>query len=322
MESKDVDIKGLETANFATITVDALKRLVPVPGDTIHLILEPDSLDKHRLVPEAALAGENFVISLKQTKQDRHCGNVRIEGELLLHYACQKGASTEVLKYIWETDPKAVMRESSSSGGELPIHSLLKLDETRPSLEKMKLLIEAYPEALAVADEAGCLPLHYACWNENISVDIIQYLVTRYPKGLHQRGGFCDELPLWYAVESELPLHILVTLLRPFPQAVSEWGCFQSVSDHYDQATTKILFEAANQAQQEALLNEELAWVNANLSQLVELLQPPKMEHNAQHQDLDECAVPVFHWIRARAEHSKETLTRTSSSLDNLVETE
>jgi hypothetical protein len=341
MEHKHVDRVCLETAmsDFGSLTIQGWKCRLPIPGDTLPMVGDPNPPHHATYwVPEAPfLEGAPSIKSLAQSIQQEYCSNVRDQGgQVLLQYACPKGASAEILEDTWETDlPAAKCHDDDSDNrrGPLPLHTLLKLDQRQPSLASVQVLVEDFPQALGMTDAANCLPLHYACWNENMSLEIIRYLVSRYPSAVWHRGGPCNEIPLWYAVESHLSLDILIWLIRPSlpplrQQAVfspTSWlwlswsKCLERAMDYYTVETIQILLQATHQAHLEVLLTQQVAWLDQRENQLEELFRITRRDLDDSDNLLHPCVVPVLHWIRSRKQPLDVALRNVTTWWNNLT---
>eukprot|EP00956_Cyclotella_meneghiniana_P033584 scaffold97323_cov40-Cyclotella_meneghiniana.AAC.7 len=80
--------------------------------------------------------------------------------------------------------------------GQLPIHRVLQMKSENVSLGTIKLIVEANPASIAVADIHGCIPLHLACQFGHF--DIVKYLADEDRNSLTtlDSGG---NLPLHHA---------------------------------------------------------------------------------------------------------------------------
>lgn len=82
------------------------------------------------------------------------------DGCLHLHDACSE-ENPAVLQFLAQQYPLALLHKGYR--GRLPIHSaLLGLQSTNP-FEVVELLIGLFPGSVRLVDDAGMLPIHYAC---------------------------------------------------------------------------------------------------------------------------------------------------------------
>jgi hypothetical protein len=85
----------------------------------------------------------------------------------------------------------------------------------------VKILLEAYPESIAVQNIYGCTPLHLACANYG-SPEVIQLLVKACHKNLEVKDSY-GALPLNWACKSSSACYssdVIMILLEAFPQGV------------------------------------------------------------------------------------------------------
>jgi hypothetical protein len=90
-------------------------------------------------------------------------------------------------------------------------------------LEKISILIDAYPEALMKANRDGWTPLRLALLYLNASSDIIQLLLERSPAevlGMRDKGGFTSGAILRSSATHQ-------TAARPFLPHSTKSLCFQ-----------------------------------------------------------------------------------------------
>ena len=65
----------------------------------------------------------------------------------------------------------------------LPLHAALDTFDSTP-LEVVKVIIDAYPDAVSIPDVDGLLPLAYACDN-GVDPKILHMLLNEYPGSIH-----------------------------------------------------------------------------------------------------------------------------------------
>jgi len=93
--------------------------------------------------------------------------------------ACKMSREFEFIKYLVDKVPQAVQVLNKKK--QSPLHYVVS--GKKPSLEKVKLLTEIWPEALKTRDEDGDSPLHDALI-ESASGDVINYLAEECPEML------------------------------------------------------------------------------------------------------------------------------------------
>jgi hypothetical protein len=77
-----------------------------------------------------------------------------------------------------------------------------------------------------LADNDGTLPLHFACCNNEVLLDVVRYLVQEYPESLQvtNNGGW---LPLHFAFERGMlaPLDVVQYLVQKYPDLHIHQAC-------------------------------------------------------------------------------------------------
>jgi len=144
------------------------------------------------------------------------------QGFLPLHYACNNnGAEDDVIQYLVRAWPDAC-HIPVKSHGILPLHFALRSSTTR-SLETIRLLLEAGPDAVRKPDSRGLLPLHYAC-ERGGTHDVIQFLIEQWPLSLSTKTKD-GNLPLHFALlnNKKLSLETIQLLVQACPVAVREY---------------------------------------------------------------------------------------------------
>lgn len=107
--------------------------------------------------------------------------------------------------------------------GETLLHSAC--DNDFCLLEMIQYLVDRFPKALQQKNSDDQLPLHAACNNSSMSLEVIRCLVEKYPKALEE-GAFGDHLPLHDACQnSSCSLDIVRHLVEKCPEALEKGGC-------------------------------------------------------------------------------------------------
>lgn len=121
------------------------------------------------------------------------------KGMIPLHYACASKAphfleyvvalldasNTESLT-IQDKKGKTAMQLLANTAsipdknGMLPLHRLAARS-TGLSEKSLRLFVDAFPGSIAVADNHGMLPFHHACFNQNLSLEILILFISLSP---------------------------------------------------------------------------------------------------------------------------------------------
>jgi len=112
--------------------------------------------------------------------------------------------------------------------------------------------VEAWPDALHAETSDGRLPLHMACNNKGVSLDIIRYLIESHPAAVQIRDH-SRQLPLHWACENQLDLEIIGCLVRAWPESVSQQATvdcedmcrYYSELESYDSRTGEMVDESS-----------------------------------------------------------------------------
>ena len=89
---------------------------------------------------------------------------------------------SDEVRQIINSNPHSA-REVAGLDHVLPLHAALDTFDSTP-LEVVKIIIDAYPEAVSIPDVDGLLPLAYACDN-GVGSPILQMLLKEYPGSIH-----------------------------------------------------------------------------------------------------------------------------------------
>lgn len=112
--------------------------------------------------------------------------------------------------------------------GKIPLHSYLDC-EGRPSLQVVQSMVELCPPSVrtAVKPNSGSTPLHLACnrsFAANLNLQVIQFLVDRYPRALVMRDsvGCTPLLGVCHFVPGEDVLPLIQLLVEASPESVRQ----------------------------------------------------------------------------------------------------
>jgi ankyrin repeat protein len=158
------------------------------------------------------------------------------EERLPLHITLRCKASIDVFTMIFQAYPKAI--EVPNKYGRLALHTALVHNA---STDVFQMLLEAYPEAAELQSYKGCLPLHYACrypmYCHKDFLNRLNLLVSAYPEGINVQdmdgkfpscnlklgvleSDYTEPLYLLHeAVKGGLSTHLIKLLIRAFPES-------------------------------------------------------------------------------------------------------
>ena len=110
-----------------------------------------------------------------QIKAHPETASLDLNGNLVLHEFCKKQPQLEILHLVMAANESAVKTRGKS--GLLPLHFACAFGA---SADAVKLLLDAYPEAVRLPDESDrMLPLHHAC-KFGTSEDVLMTLMVAY----------------------------------------------------------------------------------------------------------------------------------------------
>ena len=150
------------------------------------------------------------------------------EGWTPLHVVCMsKSATLNIIKLLIDAAPETV--RSLSKKGSTPLHKLCKNTEVNEAtaIQILQWLIEKYPEALQHAEnDGGWLPIHIASWSKK-SPEFFRVLVEANP-GSERTPDASGLLPLHWACYNN-SLATVEYLYKLYPDAIlheSAGGCY------------------------------------------------------------------------------------------------
>ena len=172
------------------------------------------------------------------------CGFEEEEKYYLLHAACQNGNISEarIFELLIEASPKRVFTHLSTLGdlacgcgvlenshdlvGGCPLHYYVMWGSS--SLPVVKLLVEACPETLTIADKTnklrGVTPLHAMMdpYDPGEKVVVIKYLIEQNPSVLRTPNGF-GWLPIHsLCSNANATLDVVKLLVEAWPESIHE----------------------------------------------------------------------------------------------------
>jgi hypothetical protein len=156
------------------------------------------------LHPETFLMNDRFGRSpLDIMTSDGWFRDTDNNGKTLLHHACQRNCSLPLLNVIvggssncdkvadsYGRTPSILLKisglaETKDECGKVMLHHVCNLNECNNGI--LKLVLKAFPEALAMKDKLGVNPFHYACFNKSMSTSNLKCLIEFNPEILSNR---------------------------------------------------------------------------------------------------------------------------------------
>lgn len=86
--------------------------------------------------------------------------------------------------------------------GNLPLHQMVSRDLADLNIAKIKENLDEFPQAASVANQFGRLPLHYAVDHKHPSVEVIKLLVNAFPAGVScaaKNGETPYDIGMWHS---------------------------------------------------------------------------------------------------------------------------
>ena len=130
----------------------------------------------------ACARGNKAPLYLIQTLVEAWPAGVRAvtsEMDTPLHLACTRQAPFVILNYLVEQDPKALLMHNRRN--ERPLHLLVRGAGTS-ALQSVQMMVEKGPKALSTKNRARDTPLHVACSRRQLCVKLIRTLLAAYPE--------------------------------------------------------------------------------------------------------------------------------------------
>lgn len=150
---------------------------------------------------------DRFIIR-NELDADYHDNKIRFPHWYAMYRRATKTTQREMehdFRNLLLTNPDLAMETDDS--GDLPLHHMLVEDHGTfepNSVELLKILLNAYPDSVKVADSKGALPLHLACryGSGQTSTKIIKHIIRMWPEALTK------PVTLSKSKKHMLPLHI------------------------------------------------------------------------------------------------------------------
>ncbi len=140
-------------------------------------------------------------------------------GQTLLHKCMEHYSNQlELVKVLIDAYPEALKK--SDDNGFLPLHRALIEGTGQPSLELLQVVIPAAPETILETTPTGALPLHLACARFQAST-MVQYLIEWFPESIQHRDNH-GRFPLHYALDASRPQpEVIQQLVEQYPVILS-----------------------------------------------------------------------------------------------------
>ena len=134
-------------------------------------------------------------------------------GYTLLHIGTSNKANVEIIRILIEAYPDAVKEKDEYRY--FPLHLAA---EANASIEVINLLIEAYPDAVTAKGAEDNIPIHLAAYGA--SIEVVIALLKAYPDGVKKREDDKKIIPLHIAAESKASVEVLNLLIKKYPYGV------------------------------------------------------------------------------------------------------
>ena len=202
------------------------------------LIDEANNLDKNNGISSKTMLQKNILVGTIKNSTEDELKETGKSGSILplMHFLVQcantsKQQSDELVIFNTSRLPHSSMLHHRSAGGSLPLHIACRF----PSLQQIDVvqyMIHVYPYAVQCSDVWGNFPLHEACSNPSVALEVVLMLLNLYSDAA-KIPNFDGNLPLHLAVSSRTPendrlslslrerqLEIVQFLLCYWPEAI------------------------------------------------------------------------------------------------------
>jgi ankyrin repeat protein len=145
--------------------------------------------DKVHVVSEVeAEAVKMLFASLSPADAKAEAAKKSADGRLPLQNIalCAHGPhSIEVFTAVLNAYPQAAAKENKDTFGNLLLHTVARCMGGVEGLQAIRLLLAENPQAAEEKDWEGSLPIHLICYNSKATLEMVQELLSAYPKGIH-----------------------------------------------------------------------------------------------------------------------------------------
>lgn len=136
------------------------------------------------------------------------------KGKLPFHHACESyNGDLSLIKILFDAHPGAV--HSRSSNQSLPLHAACSNDA--PGVELIQFLVQELPYAIKAQDEQGRCAAHYAC--ATFSLEKMKCLIELWPEVV-KVDSHCHGLPIHYACTNYATLEMAQYLESVYPESL------------------------------------------------------------------------------------------------------
>lgn len=151
-----------------------------------------------------------------------HPDEVRVckDGILPIHRACGcDDVPFRVIEALIETYPQSLEQKCNTFDGGLPIHDAVSHDYSTINTDVIKLLLQHYKGSASVKDEDGCTPLqsHLYC-SPSPSLEVVKMLVEAHPDAVRTHDQY-KWYPLHCAAACD-NWQIAIYLIDLYPEAL------------------------------------------------------------------------------------------------------
>jgi len=95
----------------------------------------------------------------------------------------------DTVKILLDAYPEALTTAGETGS---PLHVLLANPSIADCCDIFQFLVEAAPSSLQMTDRHDRVPLHVACFNGNMNLKIVQILIHAWPEATRSRDGHLD----------------------------------------------------------------------------------------------------------------------------------
>ena len=211
------------TLNIVDLLLDA------APESVRHTTNQSEKTSLHLLCGNEGVGKATAVEILKLllSKYPEAAGLTDARRRTPLHYACHnKNIAFSFVELLLKAAPRSICHTTSAS--ETPLHLICinKGVDKATAVEILKLLLSTYPEAaeMASASDRGYTPLHCACHNKNVSLELVDMLLKAAPKSVRLTTTQTKATPLHVLctnkdIDEVTAVEILKMLLEKYPKA-------------------------------------------------------------------------------------------------------
>ena len=121
---------------------------------------------------------------------------------LPLHYYLSRNKNFDIdtVKVLVEAYPQSLMITDEGDEDEevpcYPIHALLSNKKTNNIHEILSYMLELEPSSISLLDGSGRAPLHLACRNGNMTLEVVQFIFNKWPEAMRTRDRYDGWLPV------------------------------------------------------------------------------------------------------------------------------